>query len=236
MKFWLRYFCVPVLFLLATSDVGYAAGDPEKGRRLYRACVACHSLEPGRHLTGPSLAAIWGRKAGTVKGFRRYTKALERSKIVWDGRSLDGWLANPRTFIPGSLMTFRGMRDQGQRSDLIAFLRQVSKMGERARKPQAGGKTGRGMMGRSEPLKLRSLGQNNKVTSVGYCRDTYTVATKTRGSHKFWEYNLRFKTDSSDNGPDRGHPVLIPAGMRGDRAFLIFASPREISAFIKVDC
>jgi cytochrome c len=52
----------------------------------------------------------------------------------------------------------------------------------------------------------------------------------------FWEFNLRFKTDSSDKGPEPGHPVLIPASMMGDRAFVIFAAPEEISGFIESKC
>ncbi len=52
----------------------------------------------------------------------------------------------------------------------------------------------------------------------------------------FWEFNFRFKTDTSENGPPEGHPALLRASMRGDRAFVIFASPSEISAFIETKC
>jgi len=55
-------------------------------------------------------------------------------------------------------------------------------------------------------------------------------------AYEFWEFNLRFKTDGSENGPVAGHPVIIPASMRGDRAFVIFAAPTEISPFIKSEC
>ena len=52
----------------------------------------------------------------------------------------------------------------------------------------------------------------------------------------FWERNLRFKTDVSDEGPEKGAPALVGAGMMGDRADVIFASPEEISGFISSQC
>ena len=52
----------------------------------------------------------------------------------------------------------------------------------------------------------------------------------------FWERNLRFKTDVSDDGPQKGAPALVGAGMMGDRADVIFASPDEISGFIAHQC
>lgn len=54
--------------------------------------------------------------------------------------------------------------------------------------------------------------------------------------YEFWEFNLRFKTDGSVNGPAPRDPVIISASMRGDRAFVIFASPVEISPFIQKGC
>ena len=46
-------------------------GDPARGATLFQHCAACHSVEPGVHLTGPSLAAIWNQRAGSVPGFAR---------------------------------------------------------------------------------------------------------------------------------------------------------------------
>ncbi|MGH7267742.1 MAG: c-type cytochrome, partial [Candidatus Rokuibacteriota bacterium] len=40
-------------------------GNPGRGAALFGQCVACHSTEPGVHLSGPSLARIWERRAGT---------------------------------------------------------------------------------------------------------------------------------------------------------------------------
>ena len=69
-----------------------------------------------------------------------------------------------------------------------------------------------------------------------YCGDTYTVVTADGKNEKLWEFNLRFKTDSSKSGPPPGAPVVMGAGMRGDRASIVFASPEEISRFVKPSC
>ena len=58
-----------------------ATGEPARGAMLFRQCAACHSVEPGLHLTGPSLAAVWGRRAATVGGFGRYSTALEHAGV-----------------------------------------------------------------------------------------------------------------------------------------------------------
>ncbi len=62
--------------LAAFTAPTYAAGDPMRGAQAARACIACHSFTPGRHMTGPSLAGVWGRKAGAAEGFERYSDAL----------------------------------------------------------------------------------------------------------------------------------------------------------------
>ena len=56
-------------------------GDTARGERFYRACVACHSLEPNRNITGPSLAEIWNRKARSLAPFPRL---LSRTQIIGD--------------------------------------------------------------------------------------------------------------------------------------------------------
>jgi cytochrome c len=66
--------------------------------------------------------------------------------------------------------------------------------------------------------------------------DTYTVTAFAGKTLKFWEFNLRFKTDSSANGPSKDKPALLHAGMMGDRAFVVFTSPADIGRFIKPAC
>jgi cytochrome c len=83
---------------------------------------------------------------------------------------------------------------------------------------------------------LKRLDPKDRVQSINHCGDTYKVATADGKMRDFWERNLRFKTDVSDDGPQKGAPALVPAGMMGDRADVIFASPGEISGLITGQC
>lgn len=233
-KIAVRATCLLGFVLVIRNPVAVAA-DPETGARVFGACAACHSLEPGRHMTGPSLAGIWGREAGTVTGFDRYSEALRESELVWDARSLDAFLADPQATVPGNRMPFRGIDNAEARADLVAFLEQVG--GEdRAQQPQEPRAGSGGMMGAPELADLKAVGPDQRIAAIRYCGDTYHVTTEADRTFPFWEFNLRFKTDSSDEGPHPGEPVIIGAGMQGDRAFVVFADPAEISALIEQDC
>lgn len=114
-----------VLFSLL-ADTAVAAGDPARGAREFLSCTACHSVKAGEHSTGPSLANLWSRKAGTADGFPRYSEALKGADLVWDERSLDRWLHDPRQLVPGTSMAFQGIKDAQERADVIAYLKAVS--------------------------------------------------------------------------------------------------------------
>ena len=219
------------LSLVLASAGSLAAGDPAKGAAVFRACAACHSVEPGEHLTGPSLAGIWNRKAGTVSGFARYSDAMKHSDITWTEGALDKWLSNPEGFLPGTSMSFAGMKASQDRLALIAYLRSVSE--NKAPKVEQGGS---GMMMRNTRLDLRKAPAEAQVTSISHCGDTYTVSTADDKTQKIWEFNLRFKTDTSRLGPQPGKPVMVGAGMQGDRVSIVFAAPGEISGFVKRSC
>ena len=92
-----------------------------------------------------------------------------------------------------------------------------------------------GMMD-SETVDLSHLPPDQQVVSLSYCDAVYRLTTREGDPREFPEFNLRFKTDASDMGPPQGTPALLPAGMMGDRALIIFASPAEISSFIAADC
>lgn len=204
-------------------------GNPSRGAAVFAQCVACHSVEPGVHLTGPSLARVWGRRAGTVEGFTRYSEPLKRAAVVWDAASLDRWIEDPQTVIARSLMTYPGLKDVRQRADLVAFLKAVS--AGQAPPTAPGGR----MMAAARP-DLKTLGPERRVRTIRHCGDGYHVTTEDGRTVPFWEFNLRFKTDSSPLGPARNRPVLLPVGMQGDRASIVFASPEEISRTMEAKC
>ena len=79
-------------------------------------------------------------------------------------------------------------------------------------------------------------GKESIWQAIQYCGDTYKVTTADGKTRDFWERNLRFKTDSSNDGPEKNAPALIDAGMMGDRADVIFADPQEITPIIKHEC
>src|SRR5437879_5756503 len=111
------------------SSPASADGDPVRGQRAFGACAACHSLEPDRNMTGPSLSGLWSRKAGGLASFSRYSPALKSFGIVWDDASLDEWLRDPQHLIPGNTMTFPGIKDAKPRADLLAFLKEATQPG-----------------------------------------------------------------------------------------------------------
>ena len=85
-------------------------------------------------------------------------------------------------------------------------------------------------------LHLGDAPSDQRVHAITFCGGTYQVTTKEGSSIEYREFDLRFKTDAGPDGPPPGTPVVIKAGMRGDRAFVVFSTPDEISAFIKSQC
>lgn len=235
------YYLVTVLIgLLAasTSTWSQTSDAATRGERLFRVCSACHSLEPNRNMTGPSLSGLWDRKAGSLPSFERYSAALTSSGIIWEDNTLDTWIADPQHFIPGNTMTFPGVKDARQRTDLLAFLKEATQPGRPpATTAQRGNQSGMGgMMGGGSVPNLKKLEPDEQVAKITRCRDTYRVTTDDGKTHAFWERNLRFKTDMSEDGPRKGAPALVGAGMLGDRADVIFAAPDEIGNFIATAC
>ncbi len=105
---------------------GAMAQDAAKGKKVFNKCKACHSLQAGKKKIGPDLAKLFGRKAGTVKGFR-YSKGMKKSGITWDDKSLDAYLTKPRKFVKGTKMSFPGLKKKADRDNLIAFLKEATK-------------------------------------------------------------------------------------------------------------
>jgi cytochrome c len=231
-----------ILTLFIGAPHSFAAGNPAQGQRVFGACAACHSLRPNQNMTGPSLAGLWNRKAGTLASFNRYSPAMKSADIEWNDKTLDEWIEDPQHLVPGNEMTFAGVKDARQRADLLTFLKQATQPG--ASVAQQGGSMGGmggmggmdGMMGGRQAPNLKKLDPEDRVQAISYCKDTYAVTTANGQTRKFWERNLRLKTDASADGPEKNTPALVRAGMMGDRADVIFADPSEISAHIAAKC
>jgi cytochrome c len=122
------------------------------------------------------------------------------------------------------------MKEARQRADLLAFLKEATQPGRAPKTAQGSNKMGGMMLGGGQVPNLKKLDPEDRVQSINHCGDTYKVATADGKVRDFWERNLRFE------GPQKGAPALVGAGMMGDRADVIFASPDEISGFIAHQC
>lgn len=96
-----------------------------QGERIFRdQCSGCHSLEPGEHRAGPSLAGLIGRPAASLDDYT-YSQALEKADHDWSAETLDRFLADPQAFVPGTAMVFWGL-DDTTRERVIRYLEHVA--------------------------------------------------------------------------------------------------------------
>lgn len=224
--------------LLALTGPAHAedsAQDVERGAQAYRICAACHSLQPGVHLSGPSLAGLWGKKSASTEDYGRYTEALRNLDVVWDENTLNAWLAHPQEMAPGTTMTFRGVEDNQTRPALIAFLRTAMAEGGHETVVSKG-LIPQSMAEGQIPPDLSTVEDNQRVTSIRHCRDAYHVTTADGGRFPFWETNVRLKIDTSKRGPGEGDVVLLRSGMAGDRVSVVFPSSEALRKGLAEQC
>lgn len=110
----------PVAALLASANPAKGEADTK------RYCVSCHSFEKGGAAkVGPNLYGVVGDKHGHMAGFS-YSSALTSKTGPWTFDALYEWLKSPRSYAPGTKMSFAGLEDPKQRADIIAYLNQNS--------------------------------------------------------------------------------------------------------------
>ena len=100
------------------AEVAAADGKPAA----YAQCAACHAVVPGKNGVGPTLAGVFGRKAGSMPGFA-YSQAMTAYGLAWDETSLDAYLAAPMKTVPGTKMSYAGLSDGAKRKELIEYLK-----------------------------------------------------------------------------------------------------------------
>ncbi len=114
-----------IIVAVLLGAVGYrpaAAADASAGEKVFKSqCGICHSNQPGKNATGPSLFGVVGRQTGKVDGFH-YSEANVNSHLTWDPSTLDKYLQSPKAIVPGTIMPYPGLKDDGKRADLIAYL------------------------------------------------------------------------------------------------------------------
>ena len=120
--------CLPLISLSLLSAPALAAGDVDAGKKVFRKCRACHVAESEKNGIGPSLQGVVGRVPGTVEGYK-YSKdlaAFGAEGAVWDEATLNKWLTKPKDLVQGTKMSFPGLKDEEDRMNVIAYLKQFS--------------------------------------------------------------------------------------------------------------
>lgn len=102
----------------AAPKVAAASSPPAS----FAQCAVCHKTKPGETGIGPTLANAFGSKAGHVNGFK-YSEAMLESGLTWNQATLDRFLADPKGVVPGTTMTFGGVKDAAKRAEIIAYLK-----------------------------------------------------------------------------------------------------------------
>jgi len=106
-----------------TAALPAAAGDAAKGKSVFGAqCAMCHSAaRNGPTILGPNLFGVVGRPAGSVKGFA-YSSGMKSSGITWTADKLKAYLPAPAKMVPGTKMSFGGLKNPAQVDDVVAYL------------------------------------------------------------------------------------------------------------------
>jgi cytochrome c len=109
--------------ILPTAAV---AADVKAGEKVFRQCKACHMVKKDNHRVGPSLVNVFGRVAGTAEGFKKYSKAMKNSGITWNEETIAAYMKDPKGYIKGNKMAFRGLKKDADIDNLLAYLKQFS--------------------------------------------------------------------------------------------------------------
>lgn len=117
-------FAAVALLGLATPALAAPPAPPAPPPAFAR-CAVCHNAAKGAGAKiGPDLWGVYGAKAAARPGFN-YSQALKNAKLKWNDETLDKWIAGPMTMVPGTLMSFPGLKDQAKRAEIIAYLKHL---------------------------------------------------------------------------------------------------------------
>ena len=98
------------------------ATDIKAGQKVFKKCKACHYADREKHKTGPHLVNLIGRTAGSLEDYKKYSKAMKASGIVWDEETLTEYLRAPKKYIKGTKMAFVGLKKDADIENVIAYL------------------------------------------------------------------------------------------------------------------
>ena len=117
------------LKLVAELGPAYAKADLSNGQTRFALCRSCHTIvKGGPNMTGPNLYGLFGRKSASVADYT-YSDGLKAMNVTWDAAHLDAWIKDPKAVVSGTKMSFMGLKDDKERTDLIAYLKVASSGG-----------------------------------------------------------------------------------------------------------
>lgn len=105
----------------ATVAAAAPAGPPQA----FTQCSVCHKVEAGKNGIGPSLAGVFGAKSGHLGDSFKYSPAMLGAGLTWNQATLDRYLKDPKSVVPGTIMSFGGVKDDAKRAEIIAYLRSL---------------------------------------------------------------------------------------------------------------
>jgi cytochrome c len=109
----------------ASAPTETAAAAAGTAPAAFAQCSACHQVKPGASGLGPNLHGVVGRKAGTLAGYS-YSSAMKASGKTWDAASIDAYIEAPQKVLPGTRMSYPGLKDKAKRDEVIAWLKSNS--------------------------------------------------------------------------------------------------------------
>ena len=114
-------FALVVAMIMIFSGAARADGDAAAGKTVFNKCAICHSIKDGENKIGPSLYGVVGRSSHSEPGYT-YSEAMKKYDVTWNADTLNTYLVDPRKVVAGTKMIFVGIKDDTDRSNVIAYL------------------------------------------------------------------------------------------------------------------
>jgi len=121
-----------LLGLIAVGVIAAAVAGPagaseddallKKGKKVFNKCKACHYITKEKNKIGPELMTVIGRKAGSLESYNKFSAAMKAADWTWDEANLAEFLTKPKAKVPGTKMTFPGLKKEAQRKAVIAYI------------------------------------------------------------------------------------------------------------------
>jgi cytochrome c len=204
----------------------------KKGAAQFSKCYFCHSLKASVHMTGPSLAGIWNAKAASQKDFELYSDSLKKSGLVWDEKTMQNWLRNPKHLVPGTSMTYDFAGDDESLENLIEFLK-VATVPDGYKTVLNKKWISKEFADGQRPRSWIEPSDDQVVEKIEYCKSIYTIYRKASGVSKYWEENINLRVSASDRNGGIKSIRILPTGSLGDRFLILFPSFVSMNKSIK---